>query len=114
VKLRKAEPVRIEGELLVVRKRGKVLLRKNPTGARLGDLWDLPSAADLPQARPGTVIGEFRHTITHHRYRWSVREASLSARPALKESFQWFEPHQFAAIPLTASARKVLKIAGIL
>ena len=119
VKLRKKEPVRIEGVLLVVRKGGRVLLRKEEEGAaRMAGFWGLPSPTDLPEAGIGEPLGEFRHSITHHRYSFSVYSARLGRRsesgPEPRPSvLQWFEPARLAAIPLSTTARKGLRIAGI-
>ena len=115
VKLRRAEPVQIEGILLLVRQEGRILLHQNgPSARRLAGFWDLPAAEQLPSARPGALRGEFRHCITYHRYRWSVYEAVLSGRKAMAAPFDWFEAAQLAEIPLTTTARKGLHLAGIL
>jgi A/G-specific adenine glycosylase len=114
VKLGGAQPVYLEGVLLVARSRGRVLLRQREAAARrMPGFWDLPSPEDLPAARPGAVLGSFRHTITHHRYSFTVRAAApLTGRaPA---GFCWFAPRQFAEIPLSTTARKGLRLAGIL
>jgi A/G-specific adenine glycosylase len=112
VKLRKTEPVRIEGVLLVVRKGNGVLLRQRAADARrMAGFWDLPSPEDLPGARPGARLGEIRHTITHHHFTLAVREARSRA-PG--DGFRWFEPGQLTAIPLSTTARKALKVAGVI
>ncbi len=114
VKLRKREPVRIAGALLVVRKGRRVLLRQREAGARrMAGFWDLPAPADLPGARTGTRFGEFRHTITHHHYTFSVLAAVPPTGPA-RPPFGWFEPAALNRIPLSTTARKALKLAGIL
>ena len=77
VKLRKTEPVRLSGTLLVVRHRGRILLRQRDAAAsRMAGFWDLPAPEDLPAARLGARIGEIRHTITHHHYTLEVRRAT--------------------------------------
>ena len=115
VKLRRTEPVQVAGILLLVRKEDRILLHQNAAGARrLAGFWDLPAAEQLPSARPGALCGEFRHTITHHHYRWSVYEAALIGRGAITAPFGWFDATQLPAIPLTTTARKGLKIAGFL
>jgi A/G-specific adenine glycosylase len=112
VKLRKTTPVRIEGVLLVVRHRGRVLLRQRDAAARrMAGFWDLPSPEDLPEAQLGRHLGEIRHTITHHHYTLTVRSAEArAAGPA----FAWFPPSRLAGIPLSTTARKALKLAEIL
>jgi A/G-specific adenine glycosylase len=112
VKLRKTEPIRLAGVLLVVRNRGSVLLRQRATTAsRMAGFWDLPAPEDLPTARLGARIGEIRHTITHHHYRLEVRSAT-AALPG-REGFRWFPIAQLAEIPFSTTARKALQLAGI-
>jgi A/G-specific adenine glycosylase len=111
VKLRRATPVEIEGVLLIVRRRGRVLLKQRPADARrMAGFWDLPAPDDLPSARLGTSFGEIRHTITHHHYRFEVVAAAVR-RPG--PGLHWFDPARLAEIPLSTTARKALKRAGI-
>ncbi len=112
VKLHRTEPVQIEAVLLVIRSVRRVLLRRRHASARrMAGFWELPAPEDLPAARLGKTLGEFRHTITHHHYRFTVLAAR--GRPTGAE-YEWFEPPRLLAIPLSTSARKALKLAGIL
>ena len=112
VKLRKVEPVRLEGTLLIVRRRGQILLRQREASERrMAGFWELPTPDHLPGARVGVAIGTVRHSITHHRYYFQVAQASASPR---ERSFRWFPTHDLATIPLSTSARKALKLAGVL
>jgi len=114
VKLRKTAPARIEGALLLVRKGRRVLLRREDTGtARMAGFWGLPAPEDLPGARLGACLGEFRHSITWHRYTLRVHAAKIGARGAPPE-FRWFDPPELAGIPLSTTASKALRLAGIL
>ncbi len=111
VKLRKTEPIRLNGTLLVVRNRGRILLRQRHAAAsRMAGFWDLPAPEDLPAARLGTRIGEIRHTITHHHYTLEVRSAT--ARLPDADGFRWFTVAQLAEIPFSTTARKALRLAG--
>ncbi len=111
VKLRRAEPVHIDSVLLVIRNRGRVLLRQRAEQERrMPGFWDLPSPADLPAARLGARLGEFRHTITHHLYRHTVFAAAC-ANP--KPDFLWLRPLELTNLPLSTTTRKALRIAGI-
>jgi len=104
-------PVHIDGVLLIVRQGRSVLLRQaEPAARRMAGFWDLPTPEDLPRARAGASFGEIRHTITHHRYTLVVKEAT--SRAAGKR-FRWFDPAQLGEIPLSTTARKALKLAGI-
>jgi A/G-specific adenine glycosylase len=116
VKLRKTKPVRISGALLLVRKGQRILLRQEEAGARrMAGFWDLPAPQDLPGSQTGACFGEFRHTITHHHYTFTVL-AAAAPRPAGPASpqFRWFDPAALTQIPLSTTARKALKLAGIL
>jgi len=116
VKLRKTEPVRLNGSLLILRQRGRVLLRKTEESSRrMAGFWELPTPAQLPEARAGGTLGTFRHSITHHRYVFTVAEAVGHANGNSREGlFRWFAPAQLSRIPLSTIARKALQIAGIL
>jgi A/G-specific adenine glycosylase len=112
VKLRKTVPVRIDGVLLIVRSGDRVLLRQRDAAARrMAGFWDLPTPEDLPEARLDDRLGEIRHTITHHHYTFAVRRAR-SVRPA-DTAFGWFAPARLREIPLSTTARKALKLAGV-
>ena len=112
VKLRKKEPVRVEGLLLVVRNQGLVLLRQRAANVkRMAGFWDLPSPEDLPRARVGKKLGAIRHTITHHHYTLAVHAATA---PPTGPEFAWFAPAALDEIPLSTTARKALKVAGLL
>jgi A/G-specific adenine glycosylase len=112
VKLRKQSPVRISGVLLLVRRRDRILLRQREAASRrMAGFWDLPAPEELPGAHVGECIGEIRHTITHHHYTLEVREATAQ-RPRTG-GFGWFRLAQLAEIPFSTTARKALRLAGI-
>jgi A/G-specific adenine glycosylase len=112
VKLRRVEPVRIESIVLVVLRRGRVLLRQRPASERrMAGFWELPSPGDLPGLRVGETLGTFRHTITHHHYTFEV--ATATAKKA-GSPYRWFPPAQMPGIPLSTTARKALEVAGLL
>jgi A/G-specific adenine glycosylase len=115
VKPPRATPVRLEGVLLIVRKGRRVLLRRPRADAhRMAGFWGLPTPEDLPGARRGVPLGAFRHSITNHRYVFTVFQADgwrgeVSARNGLR----WVDPSQLGEIPLGSAPRKALKLAGI-
>lgn len=112
VKLRGKMPVRLESTLLLIRNRGRILLRRREASARrMAGMWELPEETHLPHARIGKSYGSFRHTITHHHYTCTVVSATLSS-PG--DGFGWFVPAAIEALPITASTRKSLKLCGIL
>jgi A/G-specific adenine glycosylase len=109
VKLRRVSPVKITSELLVIQRGRRVLLRQREAQSRrMAGFWDLPSAADLPDAQTSEVLGEFRHTITHHHYTFTVRSAAVR-KPG--RGYGWFSPAQLSEIPLSTIARKGLRLA---
>jgi A/G-specific adenine glycosylase len=110
VKLRRTEPVKIEGVLLIVRRAGRVLLeRRSADASRMAGFWDLPTIESLPHAGAGKILGIFRHTITHHHYTWTVRSATLRGRA----TGRWFHPSEMESLPLATTARKALQTAGV-
>jgi hypothetical protein len=100
--------VRISGELLVIRRNGirrsgELLLK--PSG--IEGFQDLPTPQDVPGAQIGEPLGQIRHSITHHRYTFSVYHAAAPAR--IQAPLKWWkEP-----IPLSTTARKALALEGI-
>jgi A/G-specific adenine glycosylase len=113
VKLGRVPPERIEAVLLLVRRGRRILLRQRAaTEPSMPGFWDLPSPEHLPTLRPGPPLGQFRHTITHHRYIFTVKLAS--APKVAAAPFRWLDPHDAAAIPLSTTAKKALRLAGLL
>jgi A/G-specific adenine glycosylase len=102
LKRAKPQPEQLERTLLVIRRNGSILLTPSP---RVKGFWDLPE--HVPQAREGAKLGEFRHTITHRHYRFTVKEATTRTTPA--ES-RWHTLQQLEKIPLSTTAKKALRI----
>jgi A/G-specific adenine glycosylase len=106
VKAARREPVRIERTILVIRRNGSLLMRQRPADVRLmPGFWELPEVTDLPSAKKGAIAGEFRHTITHHLFRFFVIEARIARAPA---GFAWVPASQLDQLPLATTARKAL------
>lgn len=97
----KPETVRLSRTLFVVRRQGKILLAP---GERVRGFWDLPER--IRPASLGPVVGEFGHSITHHRYRFEVREAIVTRIP---KAFCWVAEQQLHEIPLSTTAKKALR-----
>jgi A/G-specific adenine glycosylase len=109
VKLRRMQPVKIEDTLLIVRRNGRILLRQREADRScMAGFWELPTPSDLPNARLQQRLGEFRHTITHHHYRFTVAVAVAAARVP-KGRFRWFRVSEMLDIPLSSTARKALR-----
>lgn len=99
-------PESVEAVLVLVRRNGRVLLRRRPAAARqLAGFWELPRPEDLPGASLSPPLAAFHHAITRRRYRVTVVTAQLQRAP---RGFRWFPITQLSAIPLTTTARKAL------
>jgi A/G-specific adenine glycosylase len=102
LKRAKPAPVRLARTLLIIRRNGRVLLAPS---SRVKGFWDLPEP--FTGARPGAVLGEFAHTITHRHYRFTVREAKARSVP---RSCRWCDKKEMEKIPLGTTAKKALRI----
>ena len=110
VKLRRTVPQRIEKTLLVITRRGSILLRRRPADARrLAGFWELPEPEQVPEARPIRSHGVVRHSITNHTYRLTVVEAVVERAPA---GCQWIPKERLQQLPLATTTRKALAMAG--
>ena len=102
MKKKPQEPGKIRLTLLLIRRRGKMLLIPSP---RVRGFWDLPEG---PQGLLlGPVLGTFRHSIMNSRYECEVREAIMRDIP--KEA-RWWDEARLAEIPLSTTARKALRL----
>lgn len=107
VKAKAKRTIRIEKTVLVIRKRGRFLLRQRPPASRrMPGFWDLPEPAELPQAVSDAPIGSFRHSVTHHNYVFTVCTASIEAAP---KGFQWIFAKSLHNFALSTTAKKALR-----
>ncbi len=102
LKRSKPAPEDLERTLLVICRRGRILLTPSP---RVKGFWDLPE--HLANVRIGATLGEFRHTITHRHYRFTVKEAIAGTVP---KGTRWHTEKELGQIPLSTTARKALRI----
>jgi A/G-specific adenine glycosylase len=98
----KPQPEQLERTLLIIRRNRSILLTPSP---RVKGFWDLPEP--FPQSREGAKLGEFRHTITHRHYRFTVKEATTRTAPP---DSRWHNMNKLAQIPLSTTAKKALRI----
>jgi A/G-specific adenine glycosylase len=111
VKLRKTAAVKIEGELALVQERGRILMwQRGADSRRLAGFWELPSPEQLPDLQRPRTIGTFRHTITHHQYRITVRAGTVTRA---RRPLQWIAIGDLRSMPLSTTARKALRLAGV-
>ncbi|MBI2680529.1 MAG: A/G-specific adenine glycosylase [Candidatus Solibacter usitatus] len=107
VKLRKLVARNIEASLVVVERRGKILLWQREAGGRLAGFWELPASEQLAGLQQARTIGSFRHTITNSRFLFTVMTGSVRRAP---KGFMWHLLASLPAIPLSTSARKALRV----
>jgi A/G-specific adenine glycosylase len=97
---------RLELHIVVVEKRGKILLRQRAAGSqRLAGFWELPERENLPGAVIADGGCQFRHTIVHTTYAITVYRASASKRP---DGFQWVAKSALPLLPLSTTTKKAL------
>jgi A/G-specific adenine glycosylase len=93
--------VRKERTLLLIRRKGRILLVPSP---RVVGFWDLPEM--FSGVRLGPRLGEFRHAITNSQYHFEVREAGAAAFP---RNCRWWNEKELHEIPLSTAAKKALR-----
>jgi A/G-specific adenine glycosylase len=101
VKRAKPATLHIQRTLLVIRRRGRILLTPS---SRVPGFWDLPEPSG--PMRLGAALGSFTHTITHRRYRFVVRRAAAGR---IAHTWTWFPSKNLHEIPLSTVAKKALQ-----
>jgi A/G-specific adenine glycosylase len=98
---KKPAMLRKERILLVIRRKGRILLAPSP---RVSGFWDLPEL--FSGVRLGPRLGEFRHTITNSQYHFQVREARTGDCP---RDCRWWDERKLDEILLSTAAKKALQ-----
>ena len=99
-------PERVHQELLIIERRGKVLVWQREQGSsRLAGFWELPERQQVPFAEVQETIASFRHTIVNTLYSVQVFRASVRRLP---RGFRWESRKNLEHIPLSTTARKAL------
>ncbi len=108
VKQKKSAAEQVSERILLIRRGAKYLFWQRTAGSRrMAGFWELPAAAQLPQARMVKRLGEFRHTIVNTNYRFEVMEAKAGR---IAKEFCWFTPSEIAELPLSTTAKKALAL----
>ncbi|HSP68172.1 MAG TPA: A/G-specific adenine glycosylase [Bryobacteraceae bacterium] len=97
---KRAAIVRKDLVLLVIRRKGRILLTPSP---RVSGFWDLPEL--FSGVRLGSRLGVFHHAITNSQYYCEVREARIGVRP---RECRWWDVGKLGEIPLSTAAKKAL------
>jgi A/G-specific adenine glycosylase len=98
---KKPAVVRKERTLLVIRRKGRILLVPS---ARVSGFWELPEV--FSGVRLGPRLGKFRHAITNSQYHFEVREARVGACPP---KCRWWDERKLDEILLSTAAKKALR-----
>ena len=107
VKAGKQSKVDIGVVTLVIRNKGRILLRqRGENEGQMAGFWELPELGGLPQAVVGREVGEVRHTITKHQYLYHVHQAKWSGR--VRSPLAWVEWKRLDEVLLTTAAKKAL------
>ena len=107
VKPRRVEMNKIDRTVLLIERRGKILMwKRTDASQKLAGFWELPEPEQLPQARIGEATGTFRHSITNHNYLFHVFHATVSGIP---EGFVWMSGDELSKLPASTSTKKALR-----
>jgi len=110
VKGRRQAPVKVERTVLIIERGGRLLVwLRNHDSAKLKGFYELPDPERLPSAKPGRPVGEFRHSITNHQYRFTVHRATVKHVP---EGFLWVARTDLSRLPVSTTTRKALACAA--
>jgi len=74
----------------------------------------LARAGALARHPPGAAIANFGHTITHHHYTFTVESRARAQAASTGALFRWLAPREASDIPLSTTAKKALRLAGLL
>ena len=114
---------------VVVRRRGKVLVRRCPIGERWAGLWDFPRFAAKARRGDGVrrelvenvrrltgvvieptgMLATIKHGVTRFRIALTCHQAKYVSGAARNSGgpIRWIKPADLDRLPLTATARKI-------
>jgi A/G-specific adenine glycosylase len=131
VKAAKAPPREIEAVAALLVRGGRALAVRRPPRGLLGGLWELPGGELAPGETPAcglarllrervglaavapTPIGVVTHGFTHRTLRLHVFRAEAPGGRVQRsgpDAHRWIAPSAFAALPLSAVAKKALAL----
>ncbi|MCC6392077.1 MAG: A/G-specific adenine glycosylase [Bryobacterales bacterium] len=109
VKGRRQASLKVERAVLIIERNGRLLVWLRNHDSKLKGFYELPELEHLPSARPGPPVGEFRHSITNHQYRFTVHRATVKDVP---EGFLWIAKADLSRLPVSTTTRKALACAA--
>ena len=106
IKAGRVKPGQVKKQLVVIEKRGRILLaQRSADSRRLAGFWELPEADQLPGARIEASAARFRHTIVNTNYFFDVHRGFTGRCP---KGFEWVALAKIHEIPLSTTAKKAL------
>lgn len=103
VRQKRKKAVFLNWRISIFQKNNQVYLVKNPEGAWWAGLWDLPHHKKYSR---GTLVGQHRHTVTHHKI---VARAYLErGMPPKDLKGKWFSKAAALEAPISSLSRKIL------
>ena len=100
--------VQLTTRTALVRRGGRILLRRRPESGLLADFWELPEA-DKQHFRVGRQLCEVRHAITHHRIVLRVHECALTFNIRSNGQWRWASRANLKTLALPAAHRRALE-----
>jgi A/G-specific adenine glycosylase len=106
---RKPTQIRVERTLLVIRRgENEILFWQRPHNDRkLAGFWELPEPQQLPQAKTGSTLGRFTHSITNFNNIFTIIEAKIARKPP---NYYWLPIDKPLDYLLSTTVRKALRI----
>lgn len=104
-KLKSTDHVR---HLLWIEREGAVLAWQRPPESRLmPGFWELPEPEHLAAAKPTTLLGVFKHSITTYNYTFQLHKADA---PRTLAPCEWLYLHSLATRPISTVFRKAVQL----
>jgi A/G-specific adenine glycosylase len=108
----KSAPKRVSKQLLILERRGRILLWQRPAESpRLASFWELPERQQLNTAQVGACLGKFRHTIVNTLHEITVFAATTP--DPVGDGFVWLPNRRLQELPLSTTAKKALRLRSL-
>jgi A/G-specific adenine glycosylase len=111
---RRRKPVRQRSRLAIVRRNGRLLMRRRQGTGLMDGLWEFPEvvpARRAPDGAPGIAAGRrlasVTHSITYRRIEVQIHEGRLLGRPR-GPAYRWVTPDAARRLPASSLVRKTL------
>jgi A/G-specific adenine glycosylase len=111
IKIRRKDVVNLRQTLLVFERKGQILLwQRGQDDSRMAGFWELPEGKDFPEAQAAESLGEFSHSITHHRFVLEVKRVQAGFGRVARQGYVWKPWLELQHLPLSTMTRKALAL----